>query len=171
MTDTETNPEVQKEVLLEKINQTLANLGSTSKWKEAPEFLKEYEPLKDKTIVMIDDVLNILENLAPHLIVATEGKASCIKFESQDLDELVQKITESNPDIVLMDYHLSENLKGEDVVKALKEKGFLGDIVGSSSDPRTAELFANAGAKGVIDKGRLDAEDSVKELADLISVE
>lgn len=171
MTDIETNPEIQKEAILDKINKALKELGCTSEWKAAPEFLKEYEPLKDKKIVMIDDVLNILENLAPHLIVATEGNASCIKFENQDLNELVQKIMEDNPNIILMDYHLSDNVKGVDVINALKEKGFSGDIVGSSSDSRTTELFTNAGAMGNIDKNRLDAEDSVIELAELIAKE
>jgi len=164
-------PEVQKAALLENINRTLTELGSTGKWKSTPEFLEGYEPLKDKIVVMVDDVKTVLENFAPHLIVATDGKAFFIEYKGQKLEELIQEIMESSPNIVVMDYHLSENLKGTDVIKALKGQNFSGEAVGFSSDSHTAREFTDAGAIGVVDKGGYSPENSIEKLATLISKE
>ncbi|TSC78407.1 MAG: N-methyl-transferase [Parcubacteria group bacterium Gr01-1014_29] len=165
------NPEVQRVGLLEKINKALADLGSTGKWKRAPEFLEGYAPLRDKTVVMVDDVKTVLENFAPHLMVATDGKASFVEYKGQKLDELIQQIMEYNPNIVVMDYHLSENMKGSSVIKALKKQNFAGEAVGFSSDNHTTKEFMDAGAKGAVDKGGYSPEKSVEELANLISKE
>ena len=163
------NSEVQTITLLETINNALAKLGSTSKWKRPPEFFEDYEPLKDKIVVMVDDVKTILENFAPHLIMATAGKASFIEFTGQQLDELIEQIMAFNPNIVVMDYHLSDHLKGTSVIKALRMKNFSGEAVGFSSDNHTAREFLDAGAIGFVDKSAHSPEDSVKKLAQVIS--
>ena len=162
-------PETHGTVLLKKINKALADLGSTAKWKRAPEFLENYMPLKDKIVVVVDDVKAVLENFAPHLIVATNGNALFIEYKGQELDELIQQIMDYNPSIVVMDYHLSENLKGTSVIKALRVQNFQGGAVGFSSDSHTAGAFSAAGAKGSIDKGGHFPEQSVEELANLIA--
>lgn len=164
-------PEVPKEELLEKINKALADLGSTAKWKRAPECLEGYEALRDKTVVMVDDVKAVLENYAPHLIVATEGKASFIEYKGQQLDELIRQIMGQNPNIVVMDYNLSDDLKGTSVIEALKAQNFSGEVVGFSSDSHTAKKFADAGAIGIVDKGEYSPEESVEKLAGLFSKE
>ena len=164
------NPEVQPMTLLEKINKVLAELGSTGKWKRPPEFLEGYEPLKDKIVVMVDDVKTVLENFVPHLIVATDGKASFVEYKGQKLDELLEQIMLHKPNIVVMDYHLSENLKGTSVINALREQNFPGKTIGFSSD-NTAREFSDAGAIGVVDKGGYSPEDSVEKLAKLVSKE
>lgn len=165
------DPETQKTILLEKINTALSELGSTSKWKRAPDFLEGYVPLKDKTVVMVDDLKMILEQMVPYLLTATEGKASFIEFTGQQLEELIEQITTHSPDIVLVDYHLSDELKGTNVIEALHGQNFQGEVVGFSSDSRTARAFIDAGAKGAVDKGGYDPENSVKELAAVISSE
>ena len=165
------NSEIQQITVLEKINKALADLGSTGKWKRPPEFLEGYAPLKDKIVVMVDDVKTILENFAPHLIVATDGKASFIEYKGQKLDELIHQIMEHSPNIVVMDYHLSESLKGTSVIRELQGQNFSGQAVGFSSDNNTTREFMDAGAKGAVDKGGYSPEKSVEELANLISKE
>lgn len=162
-------PEVIKVPILEKINKALADLGSDSKWRRAPEFMAEYLPLKDKVVVMIDDIKEILENFVPHLMVATEGKSSFIEYKGQKLDELVQQIMKYHPDIVVVDFHLSDYVKGSSVVRALKEKNFAGEMVGFSSDSHVAREFTNAGAKGAVEKNNAYPERSVGELAKIVS--
>ncbi len=163
------NQEVPKMTLLEKINQTLKELGSAEKWKRAPEFLESYEPLKDKIVIMVDDAKDILNTFAPYLIIATNGKTYFIEYTNQKFNDLIQQIMEHNPDIIIMDYNLSENLKGAAVIRKLREQNFTGETVGFSSDSRTAKEFIDAGAKGVVDKDTYDPEKSIKELANLFA--
>lgn len=164
------DPETQKSILLEKINAVLSELGSTSKWRKAPEFLDGYAPLKDKTVVMVDDLKTILEQMVPYLLVATDGKASFIEFTGQKLEELIQQIAASSPDIVLTDYHLSDELKGTSLIEALHGQNFQGEVVGFSSDRQAASKFIDAGAKGAVDKGGYAPEKCVEDLAALISI-
>lgn len=169
--DMSLDPEVQKMSLLEKINKALADLGSTKKWKKAPEFLKEYEPLRGKVLVMVDDIKNLLEHFAPDLIVATNGNASFIEYTGQDIDKLIKQIMQYNPDIVVMDYHLSDYLKGSSVIMSLNEQNFSGQAIGFSSDNDTSKDFIAAGVKGTVKKDTSQPEKSVAELANLISKE
>lgn len=162
-------PEEYRAVLLEKINQILADLGSTGKWRKLPESFAEYEALRGKKIVMVDDVKMLLENFMPILMVATDGNASFVQYTGQAMDELIEQIARNNPDIVLMDYHLSEYFKGSGVVRALKEQKFSGQAIGFSSDARAAREFTAAGADGTVNKGAGLVEEAVKELADLIA--
>ncbi len=163
--------EEQKLTILEKVNKSLADLGSTAKWKRAPEFLEEYKPLRGKTLVMIDDVKKLLEHFAPNLMVATDGNASFVEYTDQDPDKLVKQIMQHNPDIVIIDYHLSDYLKGSSVIESLKEKNFSGKVIGFSSDNDTVKAFMNAGAIGTVEKDASQPEKSVTEMANLISKE
>lgn len=61
-------PETNKEVILSKINQKLAGLGSTMKWHRPPEFFPEYETLSGKTILMVDDTQGVIEAYVPSLV-------------------------------------------------------------------------------------------------------
>ena len=159
--------EAEQVAILDKINTALQKLGSTSKWIRPPDFFTEYESLRNKSIVMVDDVINVLENYAPDLLVATGGKAKFIHYNNETLDELVKKILAHNPDIVLLDYHLSRQLTGSQVAIALK-KQFSGDVVGFSSDERTKTDFLEAGAKGCVDKGSATPEQTIQALGKLI---
>jgi len=155
------------EDMLKKINDACLALSSTRTQRRLPPFLKEYEPLKGKTLVMVDDIPMILTSFAAGLTVATDGKASFIRHADQNMDELVQEIMKYNPDIVLMDNSLSKNLIGPNVIRELKKQGFNGDAVGFSSAPEAAKDFANAGAKGFVDK--VSSTDPIIELAKLFS--
>lgn len=155
--------------LLEKINKALEDLGSTTRWKLTPEFIEGCEVLKDKVIVMVDDVKIVLESFAPDLMVATDGKANFVEYKGQKLNELLDQILQYNPNIILLDYHLSDQLKGSEVLKALRESGFSGDAIGFSSDSHVISQFKTAGAKACIDKDAGQPEISVKELAEVIT--
>lgn len=163
------NAEVQKVSLLEKVNTALQELGSSSRWKKTPELVEGGEVLKDKILVMVDDVKDVLESFAPHLIVATEGKASFIHYHGQQLEELLNDILAHNPNIVLLDYHLSSQVKGTAVAKALHESGFTGESVGFSSDISAAREFGKVGVTECIGKNAGYPEGTVKVLADLVA--
>ena len=152
--------------VLEKINQTLADLGSAYKWIRVPEFLEGYAPLKGKVVVMIDDVKEVLEIFVPNLMVATDGKAFFIEYRGQLLDELVSQIMSHNPSVILVDFHLSKNVKGSDVIARLIGQNFTGELVGFSSDAAVVSQFMDAGAKGVVEKDF--PEKSVKAAATLV---
>lgn len=165
----EKSPEVTQATLLEKVNSALETLGSKDRWKRTPEFLEGYEPLKNKTLVMVDDVRDVLESFIPHLVVATDGKAYFIEYKGQELDELIHQIMEYNPNLVVIDYHLSDDVKGSSVVSTLREQNFTGDAVGFSSDPFTKKQFMEAGVKGVVEKEAWDPKTSIERLAELIA--
>ena len=152
---------------IEKINATLQELGSTAKWKRAPERIPGTEALKDKTIVMVDDESGVLEAFIPDLMVATDGKATFIKYNGQSVEELIEQIRQSKANLVLLDFHLSETLKGATVARAMTDQGFAGSIVGFSSDDDARRKFKAAGALGAINKEAGFPESSVKKLGEL----
>ena len=163
------NADVNQTVVLQKINEALAALGSKDKWLKAPEQLPEYEALKGKRIVLVEDVKGVIENLLPEYISATEGNAEAVFHTTQDLEGLVAEIISKDPDVVLMDYSLAKNITGVEVIEGLREQGFTGKIVGNSSESHRAEEFKRAGAIGSIDKSSYPTSDSIIELAKLLS--
>ena len=166
-----TPAEKQKVILLEKINKVISDFGPGGKRKIAPEFLEEYNPLKGKVLVMVDDIKEILKDLAPELMVATDCNAFFIEYAGQKMDKLIEQIMQYNPDIVLMDYHLSKNLKGSSVIEVLNRQNFSGQVVGFSSDDQASKEFIAVGAKGAIKKDINYPEKTVGQLASLISKE
>ncbi|MDO8575655.1 MAG: hypothetical protein Q7R78_03080, partial [bacterium] len=98
-----TPPESNREVLVNKINSLFETLGSFMRWKKTPEFLAEYEPLKGKKIILLDDVQGVLEGFIPFLSVATDGNFSFIHYKGQSPEEISKEIIDMNPDIALID--------------------------------------------------------------------
>lgn len=162
------NLETNKEAILGKINQKLAALGSKSEWLRSPEFFPEYEMLKGKTILMVDDIKEVIEGFVPDLMVATNGNASFIQHGQQTIEELVDEIMKANPNIVLLDYNLAQDIKGDVVARLLKEKGFAGESIGFSSENEHAGKFMKAGALGCIEKSTFEPSDSIKKLAEIV---
>lgn len=157
--------------LLDKINSTLEQLGSTAKWKRAPERIEGTDILKDKTILFVDDVSDVLQTFVPDLMVATEGKSVFMTYKGQDLKEFTEQILAVNADIILMDYHLDSDLeyglKGSRIASFLR-RNFNGVIVGFSSETAGVSKFVEAGAIGSIKKNPGNPEASIKALAELI---
>jgi len=169
----------EQPVLLDKINTAIKELGGGAKWKRTPEHLDGTEVLKDKTVVMVDDEIGVLEAFVPNLMVATDGKASFIRYDNRSLEQLVAQIQEAKADVVLLDYHLSRGperafpftpgeLEGSEVARGLVGAGFTGSIIGFSSDTYVKREFQDAGALGAINKSPGFPGDSVKELAQLL---
>ena len=157
--------------LLDKINSLLAELGSSAKWVELPDFNPEYSSLQGKSITIVEDSVDILKNQLPDLVVASNGKASFVLNKDEPIGELVKKIVDKNPDIVLMDGTLA-NVKGTYVIEMLKKSGYEGKIIGySSSEDSNDELIAS-GAIGAVDKSSYEKKthdpNSVKLLGELI---
>jgi CheY-like chemotaxis protein len=182
MEDKEISKEQQKQAILEKINCELEKLGSTTKWLKIPEGLEGNKILEGKIIVMVDDVKEVLEALAPALTVVTEGKANFVHYTGQELKQLLDEIMAYNPDIILLDYHLPlpdqpkeiksdipNGIKGTEVLKALQEAGFAGKTIGFTSDENASIEFMGKGASGCVKKNAGWPEKSIKELTALLS--
>ncbi len=151
--------------LLERINAILAGLGSRARWLKLPQSQSEYATLKDKRVLMVDDIVGVLEQFVPDLVIATDGKASFLQYVKQPADELVSEMLAGNPDIILLDYNLSGDLKGTEIAGLLIQKGYAGKIVGFSSEGSTVKEFNKVGVSSCIEKNNGYPEQSIKELA------
>jgi DNA-binding NarL/FixJ family response regulator len=160
--------DTDQSVILIKINTTLSSLSIEDEWIKAPEFLPEYEALKGKKIVLVDDVKGIIANNLPEFIVATDGNASAVYHKEQPLEELAKEILSTDPDIVLMDYSLANEINGISVINKIIAGGYTGKIVGYSSERNRDSEFKRAGAIGSINKGAYPVSESVKELINLL---
>ena len=161
--------EAKKAFVLEQINKVQLENGGFE-WKGLPEILPGCEILRDKRLVMVDDMRSIFMHFSPNFIAATDGKASFIEFHGQELEDIVSEILKDNPDIVLLDNDLGWGmLTGPEIAGALKQTGFTGDIVGFSTEDRSAKKFMQAGATGFLIKENSDLRKKIKELADLIT--
>ncbi len=156
-----------------KINAVMAKLESSLRWKMAPEDRPEYASLKGKKILMVDDSFDVLESYAPELVVATEGHASCIHYHEHDKGTIVEQIMEGDPEVVLLDFHLSTHVKGPWVAQELIKKGFKGKIIGFSSENKreVAASFKHVGVDTCIEKDGGMPEESVKQLAEILKEE
>lgn len=159
---------VESNPILESVNIALEKLGSKLKYIKAPEYFTEYDALKDKKIIMIDDVFGVLENMLPDLVVASQGKAEAIHYTDQTLESLIMELMDKKPDILILDYHLSDTLKGVEIADGLKKLGFEGKIVGGSSESERGKEFIRAGAVGNIDKTSWPLSNTIKHLAEII---
>jgi len=168
--DTENqSPEIKKMALLEKINRAVAELGSTLEWIKLPEAVPGTEILKDKVIVMVDDMREVLANFVSDLMMATDGKAAFVQYVGQEMEELSRQVLANNPDIVLLDHNLSDRVKGAAAAAALKQAGFGGSIVSFSSEQLSSREYQNVSVLGSVEKNNAHPEKSIKQLADLIN--
>lgn len=170
---------IDQVALLEKLNQALANeVGSKMKWKRPLDGLETYGKLKGEVLVMVDDSKEILEAFAPHMMAATEGEASFIRYRNEDLNPLVDNILQRNPSLVVLDYSLpteesmddydvEDKLNGAQVARALRARGFNKKIVGFSSQKSAVNEFTSAGADGAVEKDAFDIQKSVEGIAAL----
>lgn len=155
-------------MLLDKINETLALLESKARYLKVPEDYPEYQSLKGKKILMLDDIERLLEAFLPDLMVATDGNASFVLQKGETAEETAKEILTQNPDIALLDYSLQEGVKGTDVYEFLKKSGYLGKSIGFSSDKESQKLFKKAGVEDCIEKDTFDTSAIVKEIAKLV---
>ncbi len=158
----------QKNALLERVNAALAGLQSTAKYKRLLDAVPGCEALRGKTILMVDDVQDVLESFVSPLMIATHGNASFIRYQGQPSEELVQEILNVRPEIVLIDYHLSETMKGDAIARLLTKQQPEIACIGFSSDKDAKQAFLDAGVKGVAPKEAYDPEPSLQAIANII---
>lgn len=158
----------QIDPMLIRINSKLKALGSDKVCEKTPERIEGTEVLRNKTVLMLDDELKVLERFLPHLLVATDGKALFLKYNGQNTEDLVRQLKDANAEIVLLDYSLSSTLNGVEVANLLKENGFPGSMIGFSSTDSVLlkKAFLDAGAVGLIEK--IIPKPSIKALADFL---
>jgi len=169
---TKTNPEIENgssairnaleeatspEMMLERFNQILAELGFTRKYNKLPASREEYAPLEGKSVLIVDDSMSVITEFIPELLIATGGNANFVHHQEQTTNDLIEDefervlntIIAENPDIVLMDLMLANNIRGTEVERQLRAYGFdTTKIIGFSSlsGKDIIEQFQNAGA-------------------------
>jgi len=173
----ETAPQSQTQdnknpLLLETINNIMNELNKEAPWlkgnlKTIPEFLPEYEKLKGKKILWIDDTANLIGKLAPHFVVATDNNFSFVLHKDQSKGGLLQEVLDKNPDIILLDYSLANGVKGDILAKILIAEDYTGKIIGFSGDGTITDHFKNAGVEAV-HKDEDNPSKSLKDIANLI---
>lgn len=140
--------------ILAKLKILLAEIGYPAR-KTLPDDLPEYAPLKDKKVMMLDNDPDTIFLFLPFLCRATNGKAGQIYHRTESVEELAQKVMDSAPDYLLLDYDLSRSIKGPEIAKALRDAGYIGQIIGFSDlmeENRRTE-FIKAGANDGLLKG------------------
>jgi len=148
---------ISPEMTLERFNQILEGLGFTRKYNKLPVFREEYAPLQGKKVLIVDDSMSVITEFIPELLIATGGNARFVHHQEQSTNDLVEDefervlntIIAENPDIVLMDLMLANNIRGTEVVRQLRAYGFeTAKIIGFSSlsGKDIIEQFQNAGA-------------------------
>jgi CheY-like chemotaxis protein len=136
--------------------------------------------LHEARVTFVDDNPEYLAAYIEPLQLVTDGKASFIQGVGQPVNELVEDILATEPDIVLIDYFLclgdrredglfvppgESGYSGADIVAAIREREGTASslvIIGFSADDMFKE-FAAAGANGATTK--LDPIDSELEIS------
>lgn len=101
-------------------------------------------------------------------MVATEGNAGFVKYDQQAVKEVVDQILKQNPDIVLLDFNLSHELKGDAVCRMLQDENFQGKIIGFSSDRYSDREFEKAGVTAIVPKATHKPSQSVLDVAEAV---
>lgn len=188
MKNKEPGYEMQKEYISVQTKEILKELGITPYLDkvEVPEFVEEFNSLKDKVVLMVDDDETLIERYIPLLLVATQGKAKFLYQNNGTLDEVLSKIEGIKADIVLMDESLGEvsepylysqdssdepelidSLFGTIVISKLRERGYEGKLICFSGDPMGEWEWKRCGGNGSIQK-KMDGIVSIQELGKLI---
>ncbi len=163
-------PDTAKAAIRENLTRALAETGGgLSASLALPE---EYNPgteaLRGKRIVMVDDEVNAVLQSIVHGSVATDGHFDVVlqKDATDTADRLADRILEKNPDLVLVDFDFAFSVTGDMVVRALREKGYSGRIIGSSQRSDNAEAFLKVGVINSYDKlFKLGPEEEMRGLA------
>lgn len=151
--------------LLETINTSIEKIGMDSNVSQIPVLPVETQVLKGKKIVYVDDVKNLLSFFTPYLVTATGEEIFLIEYKNEKLDELVKNILSFKPEIILLDYNLSRELKGGEVFSKLKEKEFEGIVIGFST-LEYKDSFLNSGVDSFVSKNTSDPELTIEKIAE-----
>jgi hypothetical protein len=162
--------EIREVALLEKINEAQKALGRSTKYIKLPDVAPEVvEALSGKRIVMVDDIAGQLAKWHPVLLTATNGTADFVWHTEETRSALLDRITASNPEVVLLDYELSKGVRGTELVDVLRERLPGAVIIGFSSDRGYNTLLRDAGTHGTANKGAAEAEQELFSIVVIVS--
>jgi|CXWL01.1.fsa_nt_gi CheY-like chemotaxis protein len=160
--------EVEEFDVPQAVNEVFAALESWREYDGSKQSPFEYEALKGRRIVMVDDEKIILESFVQSLLEATEGAASFVHYRGGLFDELIQAILGIDPEIVLMDYHLSGSLSGDMVIRELLATRSDIFCIGFSSREDIFPSFLRAGAIGNVLKDTFNPSRTLVEVSNAI---
>ena len=161
-------PTHEEDPKLTLINAKLAELGSTAKYKMAPENREGFAPLKGRRVIMVDDTKDLLEAYIPDLMVATGGAGDFVRVKPiQTVQQAAEAIMAKNPEVILMDYHISPDYKGTSIAQELQQRGFTDTIIGFSSEKDAVRAFEELGIQSV-EKSYRNPSKSLEEVGKFI---
>ncbi len=146
--------------ILAKINEKMKTLlgDEAVKYREVPKTLPEWDSLRDKKVLLVTDLIEVLKSLIPELLAATEGKAEFFKYDGEDMSDLVEYILSSNSDMVILSDTLSEGVEGSEIVRELNKFNFSGKVVGIG---KNGGDFEEAGVDNFISDYDLEEPDQI----------
>ncbi|MCB0318014.1 MAG: hypothetical protein KDD56_04600 [Bdellovibrionales bacterium] len=155
-------------VTLHQINTELESLGLPS-CNSLPSISLLNNTLKNQRVLLIDDSAGVFEIYIPALMLLTDGKASFIHHQAgMQVEDILDKIEQIDPTVILVDYYLAENLVGSSLCAKIKEKFSNIVLVGFSTIgdvPKIINAFEASGAIASIKKTQ-DSQSTLFELAE-----
>jgi len=152
--------------ILDLVKQSLKDVGET--YEEAHLPCPPEGKLAGKTILQVDDELLMLQTFIPYLASASAKKAIGILHKGEPPDEIVAKVIERTPDIVLLDYCLADQINGSSLVAPIRKALPDALIIGFSTGAYYEQLFTQAGADGFLIKKTYEVARLPSQLASLI---
>ncbi len=159
---------ISKKALLKMINDTLRSLETEMEFRKLPPRIPGCEILEDRTIVMVDDTVELLMFFAAPLMMETGGKAHFILHKRKSLVQLLEVVLEKNPNIVLIDGLLAEDIKGYDLVALIKKERPEVLCIGFPAGPEFNKKFMVAGSEGVVIKRLDNPEEVIRQIAEIV---
>jgi len=86
------------------------------------------------------------------------------EFCLPEKNSIIASLLDAKLDVLLLDYHLSSWYKGRDLAKELLSQGCRSHLIGFSTDPYTAPLFAKVGVHVFVQKRPADPGRSVEDV-------
>jgi CheY-like chemotaxis protein len=118
-------------------------------------------------ITIIDDRADVLSVFVA-LLTAAGFQVAAIEHQGEMPAELLKKVLGTKPDVLLLDGNLAADVKGIDLVPALKVAFPNTRLYGFSTADSMKEGFIKAGADGFVLKDIYSPASTVKELQELL---
>lgn len=146
-------PRIDTVRTLSQINETLANLGISSRIHALTDLPAHCEiPARFCPCLLLDDSTWVFETYVEPLILTTDSQAQFIRHDKQTINELVAAVKESGAKLLLLDGNLAEGLKGWQLLQLILEECPDLICIGFSNDWSLESHFTRAGAKGFAKK-------------------
>lgn len=160
--------EIAYQKRLKRVNEEIAKLSLTMRYKKIERAIENCEALKGKKVIMVDDLADIIAEFVPELMLATDDNASFLLHTDQTAGELASNILKANPDIVLMDRNLANKVNGADVVGIIMHHNPKIACIGFSSESDSEQEFISAGAKGFVEKDIFNTTENIQSVAKIV---